>query len=154
MKYRLNQFITVAMLACLAGIVQTSAGQTNARAESPNQVQERASIDAAISEFRSAYSAQRWDSPTVAQQAVTRGDQLQVMVQQYFSVSERACSERFFVNACVDELRQQRRLWQDQVREITHAAKAYLRQTKNSRVSETRNLEKPHERQASEAAAQ
>ena len=78
----------------------------------------------------------------MAQQAVTRGDQLQVMVQQYFSVSERACFERFFVNACVDELRQQRRHGGIKFVEITPGSKrAYLRQTKNSRVSDTRNLE-------------
>ncbi|TXI92873.1 MAG: hypothetical protein E6Q34_06010 [Burkholderiaceae bacterium] len=101
--------------------------------EATNQVQDGTRINLAIRDFSSSYSSAKWDSSTDAQQAVSRGEQLELAVQQYFLIEERVCSERFFVNSCVDDLRLQRRTWQDQIRLVTQAAKAYIRQSKSKR---------------------
>lgn len=134
MQKLIMRIVLASFLLGMMGLSAAFARPMPRGAQATDTTKERSSIDLSIRDFSSKYSSGKWDSAANAQQAVSLGEQLELQVQQYFSNGERACSERFFVNSCVDDLRLQRRSWQDQIRSITQAAKAYMRQAKSKRV--------------------
>lgn len=89
-------------------------------------------INESVQQLLKRYAPQNLNSVTTAEAAIEQSERLQNQVQQYYLDTEKACNERFFVNNCIEETRLQRRTWQDQIRAITQAAKAYIRQAKNA----------------------
>jgi hypothetical protein len=68
-----------------------------------------------------------------ADSAIIAGERLQATIQSLSAESENACYDRFLVNACIGDVRLQRRKWQDLVRRVTTEAKAFVRQQRGAR---------------------
>lgn len=115
-----------ALLAVLCFfILETAAAETLAERTSK--------FNAQVFAYDQEYPVNSIWSNVRADSAIIAGERLQASIQSLSAESESACYDRFLVNACMGDVRLQRRKWQDLVRRVTTEAKAFLRQQRGTK---------------------
>ncbi|MFZ6845150.1 hypothetical protein [Undibacterium sp. RuTC16W] len=120
-----------AVLSCaviLAALLSVSAQAQSVGHSAPQSIGiSLEDLSAQITKLDLRYAPTTMQSVFLAETALDEVQPLQKQLQSWFLVAERACYERFFVNACLDEAKLMRRKHNVILQRVSIEAKAFLR---------------------------